>query len=462
MKLKQILMAGIVSFTALLILSLLFYKERCLLTDNAFHLFYFAKAENFAIQNNRFGAIFTQAFPIFGIRLGASLDTVMQLYSISFIIYYFIIFFLIVRVFKNRELSLIMLLWPVLFVSHAFYWMLSELPQGIAFMLLFFALYKYVKTNHAKSFRWNFLLALLLIFLSGFHPLVLIPVVFVSLFFVIHSGDYRHAESKAFIFLTGVFCLLVFVKSLLVPAAGYETSALGGVRNFIRLFPDYFTIQSTQDFLLNCLRLYYFIPLLLGIVTIHYFRKKQILKLLLLLISSFGYLLLVNVCYFENTPSHYIENLYYPLTIFLLFPLVYDVLPACRPVQVKLLLSLIIFAGLIRIYFMHQPYTTRLSWEKNYLLQNQGKKLIVDNSLLPLDTLIDTWATPYEFWLLSTSETGNTASIIFTDSVDRYYYWLPENKTFFTTVDIKFPYEEFNNEYFNFTDTSRYTIRKAD
>ena len=79
-----------------------------------------------------------------------------------------------------------------------------------------------------------------------------------------------------------------------------------------------------------------------------------------------------------------------------------------------------------------------------------------------MDTLIDTWATPYEFWLLSTSQNNESASVIFTDSIAPYYYWLPENKMFFIKTNLRYPYEEFDNEYFKFNDTLRYTVRTPD
>ncbi|MEZ5033101.1 MAG: hypothetical protein R2787_17065 [Saprospiraceae bacterium] len=41
---------------------------------------------------------------------------------------------------------------------------------------------------------------------------------------------------------------------------------------------------------------------------------------------------------------------------------------------------------------------------RQFLQDHPGQKLIVDDRLLPADTLLMTWASPYEFWLLSTLE----------------------------------------------------------
>ena len=461
MKLKQIVILGSVSFTVLIILATIFYKERTVFTDIAFHLFYIVKEGNFAIQNNRFGAIFTQIFPVIGVKMNASLDSIMLVYSVGFSIYYFIIFILIATVFKNRQLALIMLLWPVLFVSHTFYWIQSELPQGLAFMLLFFSFYDHVVNNNPSSVRWKFFIIIALFIVSGFHPILFIPFTFIVLFKIISLENTKKKESKFLIILSVLLFLFTAIKSLFINTSGYETSALGGLHNFIKLFPNYITLESNTNFIINCLRLYYFIPILLAIVLYHYYKNGLKSKLWLTITFFFGYLLIVNVSYYHNAPPHYIENLYLPLSIFILFPLIYDVIPNYKYSVQKVLIIFIVFAGIIRIYFIHSTYTERLNWEINYLEEN-NKKLLVDNRLVPMDTLIDTWATPYEFWLLSTSQNNESASVIFTDSIAPYYYWLPENKMFFIKTNLRYPYEEFDNEYFKFNDTLRYTVRTPD
>ena len=354
-----------------------------------------------------------------------------------------------------------MLLWPILFVSHTFYWMQSELPQGLAFMLLFFSFYDIAANNVTQSIKWKLFIIVALFIVSGYHPLIFIPFTFIIIFKILSLEDTQKKQRKFLITLSVLLFLFTAIKSLFINTSGYETSALGGMQNFIKLFPDYFTLDSNINFILNCLRLYYFLIIILVIVLYQYYKNGTKTKFWLTALFFFGYLLLVNVSYYHNTPAHYIENLYLPLSIIVLFPFVYDILPTYKPSIQKLFIVFIVFAGIVRIYFIHIPYTNRLNWEKNYLEEN-NKKLLVDNKLVPMDTLIDTWATPYEFWLLSTSQNNVSASIIFTDSIAPFYYWLPENKKFFTKPTQSYPYEEFDSNYFIFEDTSRYTVRTPD
>ena len=79
---------------------------------------------------------------------------------------------------------------------------------------------------------------------------------------------------------------------------------------------------------------------------------------------------------------------------------------------------LVCLTGLLRIYFTHNTYTTRLNWERKFLAKNLDNKIIADDKIAPLDTLILSWGTPYEFWLLSGMEHSRTASIVITDNLN--------------------------------------------
>ncbi len=59
---------------------------------------------------------------------------------------------------------------------------------------------------------------------------------------------------------------------------------------------------------------------------------------------------------------------------------------------------------------------------------NLDKKLAVYETCVPLDILILTWATPYEFWLLSTTERQKTASILVIENLPQYEWAIPPNK----------------------------------
>lgn len=461
MSLKQIQIIGCFCFIASFIFSLLFYKERTVFTDIAFHIFQITKDGSFAIQNNRFGAVFTQLIPLLAVKIGASLNTVMLLYSLSFIIYYFIIFCICVFLLKQSRHGLLLILFLVLFTSHTFYWIQSELPQGLAFIILIFAIYTRYEDEISANAIWRICFAVLIMFLAFFHPLLIVP-----LFFILTYLWLKRTQRSVMIYyvlLLSLFLFTTFVKSVIFPTSGYEASALSGLGNFIRLFPDYLNLYSNKNFLENCIRLYYFIPLVFLLNCIYYLKNKFLREFLLLSILFVGYLMLVNISYFEVKMDFYIENLYLPLTIIILVPFIFEVLPSYPEVYRTTIIFIIIAVGFIRIYSTGNIYSSRLTWQQNLLDKNPDKKMFIDSKVVPMDTLITAWGTPYEFWLLSTAETGNSASVfVVQDSIQNFFNYLPENNTAFFTFE-KYEYAELNDgKYFNFNDTSRYKIITAD
>lgn len=191
---------------------------------------------------------------------------------------------------------------------------------------------------------------------------------------------------------------------------------------------------------------------------LHYLRKKHWLKLGLLAVSLLGYTLLVNVSYPNGAEQFYIENLYLPLSIFVAFPLVFDVLPSWPQKKVLLGLAFVLLIRLVHIGFSHQFYTTRLHYLQEYLLQTAGdkeQKLILSSGQFPKDTLLMTWASPYEFWLLSTISTGTSRSITILDQPEAVE-WAKDQKESFLTQWGVFPYAELPTRYFIFQDSSNY------
>ncbi|MCB0659781.1 MAG: hypothetical protein KDC04_02535, partial [Saprospiraceae bacterium] len=119
---KKISFLGLGTYTVLLILSIVFFKERAAFVDIAFHIFYIIKDNDFAIQNHRFIAFFTQLFPLFSSKMGLSLSNIMKLYSSSFIVLNVIIFAFLSYILRIWKFALILILMNTIIVSHTFYW----------------------------------------------------------------------------------------------------------------------------------------------------------------------------------------------------------------------------------------------------------------------------------------------------------------------------------------------------
>ena len=463
---NKLFFIGLIAYLILLILAVVFYQERSLWGDLAFHLFYIVKDGNFAIQNGRFGAFMTQIVPLLATKAGLSLSSIALSYSLSFVFYYLLFFLLAFKVFDNPKAGICMLLLSTLMVTDTFYWIQSELPQGLALLMVFFALI----TKHIalKDYRKIdlFLLPFILITIVYFHPLIFIPFLFICLFIYFSAAP---IANKKLLLGAFVFCLvMLFLKQtiLKLPSA-YEDKALERLSNFYTLFPDFFTLDYNIIFLKLVLKKFYFLILLLALVTAWYVQQKNYFKLSLTWGFFLGYLILINVVQ-TSMPflPFYLENLYLPLSLFVILPFVVDYLPSRTAGQQVLLVGGIVLVGLIRIAYHSGIYTERLNWEKELIAKTATlthQKLIVPQAQIPNRILMETaWASPYEFWLLSSIQHPEKPRSIIVHPDPKALNYSNKKKQLLTFWGgVK--YKKLNESpYFNFQDSSSYVLYKAD
>lgn len=425
--------------------------------DASYHLFYILKDGTLAIQHNRYGAAVSQLFPLLGYKMSLSLQACAMLYSSGFIIYYMACYWVCGSVLKQYRLALCLLLFNTLFVTDTFYWIPSELPQGVALLTVMFALLTGIDPNKNKPAI--FLLLPVIAVSVFFHALLVIPAVFITLYFAINRNGITHKP----LYFIGSFCFLLcyFLKQQYF-VTGYESHAMKGSNHMWDLFPNWINLTTNRIFLKKCFGNFIWIPACSLLISAVYIKNRRWLSLLLFGAFMGGYILLVNTTYpHGGTPDFYIENLYLPLGVFLAIPLVYDVLPQLPNIKMAyLLVILILSVALIRICVKGDTYAERLAWKRSYMTNNKGKKLIVAASPQMVDTLIMPWGTPYEFWLLSTIETGKTESIFITDRLVELEYLKWDRNTFITNWGA-IPYADLPQKYFIITDTvSRYNYIK--
>lgn len=451
---KATLYIGVLTFSILIVLSILFYKERTVFLDISYHLFSILKDDSFAIQNNRFGAFFTQLFPLIGSKLGFSLQTIAVLYSMSFVILPLITFLLIHLYFKNTKVSVAYLLFTIAMTTHTFYWIQSELPQAIAFLFILIALLDRAVQEKTPSNKFVFLSSVLLFLVCFTHPLMLIVFTFLVLYYFL-----SHPDKKAVIASFGLTYFAFYVIKSLFFKTAYDSQAMGGMNNFLALFPNYFNLESNKNLIKYFIQDYYFVAILFAVTVFSFIRRLRYLKALLISAFFLGYCLLVNVSYPQGADQFYIENLYLVLAVIVAVPFVYEVLPTIRNPKIQYaIIGLICAAGVVRIATTQSVYSDRLSWYRDILTTTESstqQKIIIPETMVPMDTLMMTWGSSYEFWLLSTIEKGTSRSVIIEESPGEFDYALPAERAFITKWGA-FEYATLDSKYFIFRDTSGY------
>jgi hypothetical protein len=414
-------------------------------------VFNFVVNRTFFLGIFRFGNALTQVLPVLAVKAGAPLDLIMILYSAGFVLYYLSCYVICGSLFKRYDFALVILLINILFVSHTFYWIPSELPQTMALLMVLLSILGSRDIGSMTPLTWIAAVAIT-ITMAFFHPLGAFAVICATAY--LYNKRDIFSDKRLLLLSAALFFIIVLIKAIFFRTP-YEQHSLSGLKNFEVLFPNYLNTFSNRQFIQSCGTHFYWIPVLFAATVIFYLKNKKWLQLALFIASFFGYVMLVNISYpGRETPIFYIENLYTPLALVLAFPFIFDLMPLLTKRRLQLpAVALILITGTIRVFATHNTYTNRLNWERNFINEHGNKKMIYPSALVPMDTLLMAWGTPYEFWLLSTTEQKKTASLIIDKKPELRLWAGILKKSMVVNWYIK-PYADLNPKYFIFTDTS--------
>lgn len=443
---RLILWTGTAAFMALLFGSLLFWKERMFFTDAAYHLFYIISKDDYAIQNTRFVAYFTQSFPLLATKLHLSLSHAAMWYSVSFPILYLITFWLLCLVFKNYKVALTYLLLSFLMTRASFYWCLSEVIQGFAFFALYLAfLMKRVEAEVRMGPAARVLMLCCMLAVVFSHPIILFSVSFSFLFFILHYPAKRYLLIREGILFVG----LLLLKGLLLGNKN-DAASSASLMDGIKRFPHYLDMQSNRNFFSYLLLDYHWVGLLFAAGLFFYLRRNR-WKMWLLFCFFTGFVLMNNLAAPNGADQFYIENRYMGLCLFVVLPFVWDILPQIKMTfSRRLLLPLVMIACLLGIFRHHTVYTERLGILRSYvsaMKAAQSDKWIIPVEKVPKDRLMMVWGLSYEIWLVSTCEFQQTYSLLCREDKEAFK-WLEDCNTCFGTEWETNAYADLPKRYF--------------
>lgn len=386
----------------------------------AYHTFVIAQTGDFAIQNHRFGAAITQAFPLVAFKVGLPLTTAMQLYSSSFYIWYLAVFVIVVWGFRNWRMGLVLLCFLTLLVSYSFFWAQSEYPQGMVFLILFLS----ALLHPAGSTVWKFILLPVLLVTTVFcHPLIILSLIFGLGYLFLN----KEIALPKFMAILSLAVLVLICKSLFLKTGNYEAGKMGGIKNFITLFPHYFTTPSWIFFFRQLVGDYAGYSLVALLVAGYYLNNRFYGKLVWVFAFSIAYLLLVNVSFPDLEKSTYLQNLHLPLGFMVALPLAHEVLPNIKPPLWLAAISLLFVFRLGMIWQSHPFYTNRIAAIENLLAKSKEQptnKFFVEDRLLKPEIFGETWALSYETLLLSSIPSPDSTRTIELQSVVEQYPFL--------------------------------------
>ena len=430
LKLKNAGKACVVLLIILLTTSVYYFKERMLFIDAPHILFRIVNDAHLQITDFRYGSFITQVFPLVAARLHLPLSGLMIIYSASFYLFFIAVLLLLVYKFRNYGLTVLFGLYLTLFVSDTFFWPNNEIHQGIAWLLLAFALNFSIATK-----KTHLLLAIPIFILSYFlaiwtHPLVMLIAIYLWGFFIIDGSLWPYPRKQTMLYSV-ILLVLAYCKFHQGQHHGYDSGKIEVVTLFqAQKLKTIFSAPQFHFFIKGCVTNYWLLILISVAGLIGVIKEKKYLLLVWVAAFGTGYLLLLTITYWDvQSTRFYMESEYMPLSIICAAPFVYCVLPKLNSRTGVALLALVFCIRLGYIHHAAEKFSARIALLESIRTKMKEKglhKIVITNAGTADSTLIMNWGAPVESMLLSGLKHETPQStFIFLDST--------QMKTFSTT-----------------------------
>lgn len=415
-------LAGLVFFGFLVVLSLVFYKERMLAFDSANYCLEIEQWEHFCLPHGRWSSVFTQFFPLLAVRSGASLKTFLLIYSASFPLLGYLLFLVCTLLFRNNRAGLFMMLAMSLGFRWMYYYAISELLTGMAFAVLLYAVLASLKPDdHLRRKTGLSLLALFLVYtISYFHQLALFSALFVLLFELVAEKRWRDKWLWSIFLVTVIWS---YVRIRFFSVQDYTEGKILPAQTYFGQLPHVFELDSWKYFKLYLL-VYAKWMLYAGILAnVLLLLRRHWLTLLLFNGFSAAYVLLVVLTYYKGESGLMIETYLPPLGLYTALVLLWLLYREGRNKTALLLTGWLLFVSCRSILLSSEIQLRRTGYFARlaeYGRKLPNKKYLLDERNVPVEILRVPWALPFETVLYS--------SIVSPDSTVTFAYAAPVSR----------------------------------
>ncbi len=420
------------------------FQERCFYADSAMYLFNIINYEEFNIVHGRYGAVFPQLLPLISILLNLPELVIYIIYSISYPLFYFFIYKVIMKYFKNVAAAFSILVLLLLGVKDSFFNPIYEYQLSIVYCCFFYAVLsakQKLKPLHYYS------LSILSITLSLFTHIQILPILlFIIVYYFLNTkSNYKH------VIVMSVVAIAIFsVRMALIKSGSYQSDQIIGIEGLISNFHD-LKNNYTLNFLLNKEQfafLHFFA--LIFIVTLSLYGNWK--NGLLISATYISYIIII-ACMIPAEAEVVIEKNFMPLGVIISLPFIdtFIIKNTIKPyLGMAFMLTLtLIFSSLL--FTQQEKHSKRLNYQRSIIksMSNYTDKGYINEQSLNSDVLFYTWANSVESLLISTLYEKKPLSFY----VLKHNEILEPNLTtqndffFFTFYDKKKPQNEMNKRF---------------
>lgn len=369
----------------LIVLSLVFYKQRIAYHDTASYFMSLVCKNEFSISHSRYISIVSQWLPLLLLKLDSSFKTLAISYSVANVLFPSVLSLICIGVFKDTYKGLAILIYWILLDSYLFYYTCSEVPMGLALLLFYDSFWSYCDRKNKGWLLFTIVTVIVIPLVLFSHPINLL-IIFAWL-------GYRYIRQRYVLrreyLIISIVTIIAYIIKKLYFVSTYEMEKSPGFEKLSKLSFDMYTRALASSFYRTLIDDSFFLPLMFIAALILLFRKKEkVLSGYIFLVVAFFFTLILLV--FQNDETiynQYYEHLMQPLSFFVVLAFM-DLLPYSHQYKVaeKVFLVAVSAVSISKIITGNQVVTDRHQWyaEKFKVMDNCGiRKAIIERDEVP-------------------------------------------------------------------------------
>jgi hypothetical protein len=295
-----------------------FAFERIVNTDNSYYFFNILNTQDFWCAENRLSAFFPQIPLVIFSYLGASMQSLVYIYSVSFAVEYLILAFICEYYLRVKEATLTLALGLITGVAYSFFHPVTETYQAIAFAVLLYAVLVSERTQaHKLFYAFGILAALFLCFIS--HPIGVFLIAFVGLFAFL-TKQVKLADAFFVIAFSGIFVVL---RVLFTTKGSYDVQQYDNLFAAIRSLNEIAAFYPFSFLQTHGLTTYLSTILLLIALIFLAIKNNYTLMPVKSIVCATGFTLLSIITFSKGDLDMMMEKTFLPAIFMLLLPFCY-------------------------------------------------------------------------------------------------------------------------------------------
>lgn len=341
--------------------------------------------------------------PLIGSFLKLELKSLVCLYSIGHVVFFYLMYLICRYRYKNKTASLVILLFQVLGIRAGFFVPMFELYYAAGLLILLFSI---LHREHLSNGSY-ILIMVLAVFISSAHMFAIVLLVFLFLW---HPLKTSAKQWRAFVAV--LICISGFSVYKKFHISEYEQGKMDGFIDGLKNYsPDLSYLQNLSSFLTT----YYIELLVLATISFGLLLWQKNYWRLFIYSSSFTVLLImITIAYRGFEPSRYQEQVYFPIS----FVVAWVFVESSNSVSSKRIKAALLAIGLgvfvIRTIGINEEakwFTNRQNELRSLVSLTQekaGTKFFIHESVLNHDP---NWSYSIESLILSSIEFDKTVTI---------------------------------------------------